>query len=178
MALSAFSAGNGKDQYFGGAFRADDVTLTFGGASAGAGALVQSAQWTCQRTVNFLYEIGSTAVYYVGNRRQGTAQFTRVVSGSASFKTMVTTYGDLCKPEDLTINASQAACGPAAGGGGGVDYTLVKATLNSVGASVTAQEIVINEQLGFMFVDLYYGGGGAQGGDAPVGFAPGAGGFA
>jgi len=168
MANSAFAAGGGKDQFFNGAFRADDVKLTWTGGGAGEGALVQSAQWTCQRTVNMLYEIGSTAVYYVGNRRQGTAQFTRVVGGKATFKNMVTAFGDLCKPKDLIINAKQAACGGGGGGiagfigglfgggGGGVLYTLKSATLNSVGASVTAQEIVINEQLGFMFVDLYY----------------------
>lgn len=156
MAKSAFAAGSGKDQFFNGAFRADDVKLTWTGGGATQGALVQQAQWSCQRTVNMLYEIGSTAVYYVGNRRQGTAQFTRVVAGSATFKNMVTTFGNLCDPKNLSINAKEAACKGGGTSGGGVKYTLVSATLTQVGASVTAQEIVINEQLGFMFVDLYY----------------------
>jgi hypothetical protein len=156
MALSAFAAGGGKDQFFNGAFRADDVKLNWTGGGAKEGALVQSAQWQCQRTVNFLYEIGSTAVYYVGNRRQGNATFTRVVAGSQTFKTMVKTFGNLCKPENLTIDATQAACKNGATTGGGVKYTLVSATLTQVGGNVTANDIVINEQLGFMFVDLYY----------------------
>lgn len=156
MPLSAFAAGGGKDQFFNGAFRADDVKLTWTGGGATEGALVQQAQWSCQRTVNMLYEIGSTAVYYVGNRRQGTAQFTRVVAGNQTFKNMVKNFGNLCKPENLSIDGTQAACKGGGTTGGGVKYTLVSSTLTQVGASVTANDIVINEQLGFMFVDLYY----------------------
>lgn len=156
MPLSAFAAGGGKDQFFNGAFRADDVKLTWTGGGATEGALVQQAQWTCQRTVNMLYEIGSTAVYYVGNRRQGTANFTRVVAGNQTFKNMVKNFGNLCNPQNLAIDGTQAACKGGGVAGGGVKYTLVGSTLTQVGASVTANDIVINEQLGFMFVDLYY----------------------
>ena len=156
MAQSVFGAGTGKDQAFNGAFRADDVHLTWTGNAAERGALVQSAQWSCQRTISFLYEIGSTAVYYVGNRRQGQAQFTRVVAGSDSFKNMVTTFGDLCSPQNLVLNAKQAACNRGTTSEGGVEYTLVDATLNQIGGNVSANDIVINEQMGFMFADLYY----------------------
>jgi hypothetical protein len=100
-----------------------------------------------------LYEIGSSNVYYVGNRRQGTAQFTRVVGGSASFMNLITTFGNLCKPQNLALSAKMAKCKENAKE---VKYTLVDATLTQVGASVSAQDIVINEQLGFMFIDLYY----------------------
>ena len=155
MAKSAFAAGNGKDQFFNGAFRADDVSLRWGQGSTATGALVQSAQWTCQRTVNMMYEIGSTAVYYVGNRRQGNAAFTRVVASSQTFKSMVTTFGNLCAPQNMVLDATQAACGGAVAAGG-VKYTLVAATLNQIGANITANDIVLNEQLGFMFVDMYY----------------------
>lgn len=157
--LSAFAAGNGKDQFFNGAFRADDVHMRFGAGSTATGALVQSAQWSCSRTVNFMYEIGSTAVYYVGNRRQGTATFARVVARSSSFKTMVQTFGDLCRPSNLVLDATQSGCGsfgPDEVGAGGVKYTLVQATLNQIGGNITANDIILNEQLGFMFVDMYY----------------------
>lgn len=145
---SPFAAGGGKDQLHKQSFRAEDVELDLGGIT-GDGALVQSVQFTCNRTVNFLYEIGSANVYYVGNRRQGQCQCTRVVGGTATFKTLLTKYGDMCKPQDLTIKA-KAGCGS----GQAVTYKLKFATLNSIGASVTAQEIVINEQLGFVFADI------------------------
>lgn len=157
MAQSAFAKGAvcTKDQEFNGAFCSENVELRFGSSGATKGALVQSAQWNCQRTVSMIYEIGSPAVYYVGNRRQGTAQFTRIVSGSGVFTKLVEDYGDVCKPQNLVIDASQkAACGGVQPGG--VEYTLVSATLNSVGGSVTANDVVITENLGFMFLDLYY----------------------
>jgi hypothetical protein len=155
---SVFAAGGGQDQLYGGSFRADDVTLSFGDGGAKKGALVQSVQFQIQRNINMLYEIGSTNVYYVGGRRQGNATFQRVVSGSEDFKSMATKFGDICAPDNLVLNASQAVCGAEAGGAanGGVTYTLVKATLQSVGATVSANDIVINESLGFMFIDLYY----------------------
>jgi hypothetical protein len=156
---SVFAAGGGQDQLYGGSFRADDVTLSFGNGGAKKGALVQSVQFQIQRNVNMLYEIGSTNVYYVGGRRQGNATFQRVVSGSTDFKEMATKFGDICKPDNLVLNAKQAVCGTTAAGGavaGGVEYTLVSATLQSVGATVSANDIVINESLGFMFIDLYY----------------------
>jgi hypothetical protein len=88
-----------------------------------------------------LYEIGSTNVYYVGGRRQGNATFSRVVSGSQTFTKLATDFGDLCSPKDMTLNASESACGGQGGGTtpGGVTYTLKSATLQSVGPSGNGQ---------------------------------------
>lgn len=147
--MNAFGA---TTQQATGAFRAEDVTMTLGGKNA-KGMIVQSFQFTCQRTVNFLYEIGSSNVYYVGNRRQGQAQAARVVGGVGDFKDLITNYSDICDPKNITISAA------GSGGGrickaGNMKYDLVDAILVSVGINVTAQEIVINEQVGFMFSDL------------------------
>jgi len=140
----------GDAQVHGGSITADDVILDFPGGGAAEGALVQQVNFTINRTVNMIYEIGSSNVYYVGNRRQGQAQFNRIVGGSDTFITLLTTYGDMCLPEDLVLSAG-------VGGGcanGGVQYVLKEATLTSVGASVTAQDIVVTETLGFIFLDL------------------------
>jgi hypothetical protein len=162
MANSIFAAGGGKDQYHGGTFRAEDIKLTWTGVNTGEGALVQEAQWRCQRQINTLYEIGSPAVYYVGNRRSGQASMRRVVAGRTQFRDMARKFGDLCNPDNLVIGAAASACGANSGG---VNYTLVAATLSELGASVQAEQIVINENMGFVFVDLYYtepAGGGAR----------------
>lgn len=137
----------GQEQTHEGSFRAEDLKMTFGGGG-GAGALVQSANFTVQRTVNFLYEIGSTNVYYVGNRRQGQAQLSRVVGGSSGMSALLEQYGDMCNPEMISLEAT-GGCE-----GGGVTYNLMEATLSQVGASVTAQEIIITENLAFVFADL------------------------
>lgn len=155
MAKSVFSAAGGKDQTFGGAFKAEDVTLTWQGGGAKEGALVQQAEWRCQRQIQTIYEIGSTAVYYVGNRRQGTATFSRIVTGSDVFKVFARDFGDICNPKDIALNAAQAGCGPNVKAGQ-VKYTLVKSLLTELGASVTADRVVITENMGFQFVDMYY----------------------
>lgn len=155
---SPFRAG-ARDQVVNGVFRAEDLILEIGGKPA-EGMIVQSVQFTCNRTVNFLYEIGSAYVYYVGNRRQGQAQMSRVLGGAGEFKQLVCDYGNLCAPKNLTLRVAPATAGPAARDdrckAANQQYDLIDATLTSLGASVTANEIVINEQLGFMFADIDY----------------------
>jgi hypothetical protein len=146
----------GTGQKLNGVIRAEDVTLEFPGAAGGSdGALVQQAQLTCERTVNMIYEIGSSKVYYVGDRRRGTAQFSRVVGGSNTFKNMIQQFGDICKADknDINMKVGASSCGATKGT---MDYKMISATLNSLGASVTAQDIVVTESMGFMFVDLEY----------------------
>lgn len=155
MAGSVFTPIGGADQYHAGTFRAEDVLLTWASNNNLEGCLVQEAQWRCARQVSILYEIGSPAVYYVGNRRSGTAQLRRVVGGRDTFAQMARDFGDICNPENLIIDARQRPCGENLTGGG-VSYTCVDATLNELGGSVTAEGVVISENMSFVFVDLYY----------------------
>jgi len=127
-----------------GSVKADDVTLTLGSAVV----LVQQFQFTVNRTVNFLYEIGSNNVYYVGNRRQGQCQLTRVVAGGGTFTTLLTKYGKMCEPQPMSLKGTPCK------GGGAVTYDIKDATLTSIGASVTAQDVVINENLSFICSDI------------------------
>lgn len=146
---------NSEQQTHSGSFRADDLKLNVGGDAKGA--LVQQVNFTMNRTVNMLYEIGSTNVYYVGNRRQGQCQMQRIVGGSGTMAALIKTYGDMCNPAELTLTAS-GGCGP--GGGGSITYSMTSATLTTIGASVTAQDIVVTESLGFIFADLSDGAAG------------------
>jgi hypothetical protein len=135
---------DGGTQAHTGSVIAENVTLTLGGKAV----LVQQFQFTVNRSVNFLYEIGSNNVYYVGNRRQGQGQLVRVVAGGGQFAQLLTTYGKMCTPKQMVLTGSPCK------GGGAVTYTLKDATLTSVGASVTAQDVVINENLGFVCSDI------------------------
>jgi hypothetical protein len=144
----------------GGAFTAENCSLT--GSGLGDGAVVQRVNFSITRPINFIYEIGSGAgkqnVYYVGGRRQGQAQFERVVGGSNSFAALVNNYGPLCenKGADIVLTAK----GGCSLGGGAlsqtVTYTLITPRLTTVGASVSAQDIVIMETVGMVFLDLDY----------------------
>jgi len=146
--------GGGLNEYqkHNGSFRAEDLEMKFS-TEGGPGALVQQINFTLTRQINTLYEIGSTNVYYVGNRRQGQAQLNRIVGGTANFKTLITDYGNMCAPKDVVLAAKASTCGKNQQA---VTYTLKSATMTSIGASVTAQDIVITENLGFMFLDLDY----------------------
>lgn len=154
----------GTSQGLNGVIRAEDVTLTFpgvGGDGGAVGALVQQAQLTCERTVNMVYEIGSNKVYYVGDRRRGTAQFNRIVGGSATFKDMIAQFGDICKSKGNNIKMEVGEDTDCDGTAGGMTYNMLDATLTSLGASVNANDIVVTEAMNFMFVDLEYEAGAA-----------------
>jgi hypothetical protein len=143
----------GSTQLHKGSFRAEDLKMTFAGA-AGDGALVQQANFTVNRAINFLYEIGSNNVYFVGNRRQGQAALQRVVSTSQVFKNLLTTYGDMCNPKDIDFTTNSGCGSSGTTAGSTTSYKLKFATLTSIGASVTAQDVTVNESLQFMCVDL------------------------
>jgi hypothetical protein len=150
-----------NNQVINGAMTADNVIMK--GTGMESGAIVQRVQFQIERPINFIYEIGSTAgkanVYYVGNRRRGQATFERVVGGSNSFTKFMTGYGDLCKPSDPIELTAKGGCQPAANAGGGqngVKYTLQDPKITGVGVNVSAEQVVILENVQMAFVDLGY----------------------
>lgn len=134
-----------------GSFRADSLTMQIGGLSV-AGWLVQNVQFQYSQQVAMLYEIGSAFVYYVGGRAQGSANLARIVGPAALANILVTQFSDLCNPKDIELTVA-SGCGGAANL---MTYTLVDAVLTTISAGVTAQDVVVNEQLQFIFIDLYY----------------------
>ena len=161
------------DQTIGGAFTAENCSLKLGKENS-TGAIVQRVNFTINRPINFIYELGTKGapqnVYYVGGRRQGQAQFERIVGGSNAFKTFVDNYGPLCeKPGEnieLTAHGGCAITEAGAGGAalndnGGITYTLKTPKITTLGASVSAQDIVIMESVGMVFLDLLYTPAGA-----------------
>lgn len=142
-----------KTQAHKGSFRAEDLKMTFAGVG-GDGMLVQQANFTVTRNVNMMYEIGSNNIYYVGDRKNGQAQLSRVVGGAAQFKSLVNNYANVCSPKDLNLEASGGCGGGAAQGE--VAYKLKFATLTSIGASVQAEQIVVTENLGFICTDIEF----------------------
>lgn len=153
---------NSDEQTWNGSFRADDLVMSFAGGGDGAGALVQQAQWNIQRAVNMLYEIGSANIYYVGNRRNGTITLNRVIGSSDLYEKLITQFGDMCEPSNFELT-SQSGCGGSATSSR--TWTMQFAIMTRIGASVTAQDITINETIDFMFADMTLNGG-AGGGEA------------
>lgn len=147
--MAAVFAGN---QVHNGGFRADQLKVQFGGQDV-AGFLVQNIQFNYTQQVSMLYEIGSANVYYVGGRAQGQATLSRVI-GPAPFSALfLCLYNDVCCPQDIGFDAS-AGCPQNNFASKPPVYTLQDAVLTSIGVSVTSQDVVINEQLQFMYTNL------------------------
>jgi len=149
----------GRSQRVKGAIKAEHVKLTGSGFNTAGGAVVQQVQVSFERSMNMIYEIGSPNVYYVGDRRRGTIQGSRVVAGTGDFKAMIRTYGDMCRADsnNMSLKATSGSCSRGGGGGGGdISYNCKGVVLVNLGASVTAQDIVITESVGFQFVELEY----------------------
>jgi len=135
-----------------GGFRADKLTLSIAGRDA-KGLVIQNVQFSFQQQITMLYEIGSNNVYYVGGRAQGQATIARILGPAKAQCQLLTQYGDLCEPKNLRFKASSGC-----ESGDGCQYTIHKAVLTTIALSVNANDIVINEQLQFMFIDLRYPG--------------------
>lgn len=140
---SVFAGG----QTHNGGFRADQLSLSFAGEDV-AGFLVQNIQFSYTQQLTLLYEIGSEFVYYVGGRAQGTATIARIIGPAPAAAAFLAKFNDLCAPSDIEFDASVGCAGT------GLRYTLVDAVLTTISVSVTSQEVVINEQAQFIFIDL------------------------
>lgn len=162
------------DQQIGGAFTAENCVLDLGvGIDK---AIVQRVQFTIERPINFVYEIGNQLgqpqnIYYVGGRRRGEATFERIVGGSQTFKKFIDNYGPLCQPTGGTATAfgspivltAHGNCNVSGAPAGiaalpvGISYTLKTPKITRLGGSVSAQDIVIMETVSLVFLDLEYG---------------------
>jgi hypothetical protein len=139
-------------QTYNGGFRADKLKLQIAGTDV-AGMLFQNVQFSFTQQITMLYEIGSSFVYYVGGRAQGTATIAFVVGPGQAQSQLLQNYGDLCNPKNIGFKADAGCEGRTAGG---INYTLISAVLTTVAGSVNSNDLVINQQLQFMFIDLQY----------------------
>lgn len=134
-----------------GGFRADKLTMQIAEVDV-AGMLFQNVQFSFTQQITLLYEIGSNFVYYVGGRAQGTATIAFVVGPAAGQQRFIANYGDLCAPQNIGFNAS-GGCEDTTNS---IKYTLISAVLTTVASTVNSNDLVINQQLQFMFIDLKY----------------------
>lgn len=150
---------NRTSDKFGGSFSADQARVTFpsltGGQGAEAGLLMQNLQATYTQQVTRLFEISSPTIYYVGGRTSGQAAVNRVVGPRKLASAFYSTYGDICNAASNTLNFSMTTgCGAAAGSR--ASYTAHFVVVVSVGISVGAADMLINESLQMMFSSFLY----------------------
>ena len=159
-----------KDSPFMGAFSADNSTLTIGGFAGGAaaaaaaatGTLVQNLQVNYTQTINQIFEVGSAYRYYVVGRTNGTIAFGRIVGPSVVSAFLLSKLGDVCganAPGDheVVLTLGNSACQfnnvaipvpiAPAGVGQSIELKCEAVVATSVGYSVQAQDMMINENV-------------------------------
>jgi hypothetical protein len=155
---------------YGGGFRSDLGMLeTTDGIS---GILMQNIQVTYQRPITKIYELGNkntarppllaaagtgTNVYYVEGRPQGSLTLARILGFAASINAFYVKYGSACEAgaNTMTLALNSSEC---VGPGVQVKLAMSFCVLTSVGVSVNAQQLVINENCGMEFANMVYTG--------------------
>ena len=143
---------------FGSSFAADAATLTFPavgatGGDADVGLLVQNLNMSYTQNVTRLYEVGQPTIYYVGGRTQGQSAIGRVVGPRSISAQFYRKYGDICEAANNSLNfAISTGCD----NGARVAYTCLFVVITTIGISVAAADMLINEQVQMIFSSLRY----------------------
>lgn len=151
--MAATDIFNRTSSVYGGSFAADKATMTFAGVPNGSvGQLIQNIQVSYQQMITKLYEVGSANVYFVGGRTQGQGNLGRVIGPASVQLAFYTKYGDICNIQNnvLTFNFS-GNCAAGQTGASQASYTCGLTVVNTVGFNAQAQDMLVNEQVGFQF---------------------------
>lgn len=120
---------------------------------------MQNVNATYMQNVTRLYEVGNqdavANVYYVGGRSQGTLAIARVIGPSALLSAYYLRFGDVCAARGNTI---ELVFNPLECTGGDATYSCFYCVITTVGISVAAQDMVVNENSQLMFSGMDYEG--------------------
>lgn len=139
-------------QFFNGSFRADTATVTIGGID-GCGLLVQSLNLQYRQSITRLYELGSTGVYYVAGRAQGNLSISEIVGPTAISLNFIRQFSDVCQAQNNNIDVG-ATLGCDKASATAFRYKVQGCVITSIAASVQAQNVLVNQQLGMEFTAL------------------------
>lgn len=146
----------------------------------GVGLLTQQLNFTYQQQITRLYEIGSQRTFYIAGRPQGQAQLSRVAGPREITMAFYYKFGNVCCAKDNILQFRAAAmCFPAGQGtttesdvahiaaalrnsqapnlgssGTALNLKMTGVVITSIGFTVQAENMVINEQVQCMFVAL------------------------
>lgn len=152
------------EQQYGGGFTSDLGIIQDG--TTLSGLMMQSLQITYQRPITKIYDLGvqgeAARVYYVEGRPNGSMQIARIVGFGFSMSAFYGKYGSACdaKKNTLSIALGSSICSisgsPAAAGAiaGNRTVTMSACVLTSVGMSVQAQQLIVNENSAMEFANM------------------------
>jgi hypothetical protein len=152
MAQDTFS----RDIVYGGSFSADGTRITFG-SNAGepefrCGMMVQNLSYQYAQNISRLYEVGCPDVYLVAGRTQGQVGVSRILGPRRLAAGFYRKFGNACDTINNNILFS-ANVGCSDRDRTAQDRVLLKhCVLTQISATIGAQDMLINEQLGMMFL--------------------------
>jgi hypothetical protein len=143
-----------------GSFSSSKSTLQFSGSEANA-LLVTQAQLNYGQQLSRVFELQSDAAYFVIGRVQGRGSLGSVIGpkkvGTAFYKEI----GNPCPPQVLTFDFAAGTCakGDSAFSVNPAAKRVAHGVIaESLGFTVSAQDMLINEQIAFQFASLSTGG--------------------
>lgn len=157
-----------ENDAYGGSFAADGAAITFpqfgnvgvssGVLPGGAGLLTQQLSAQYSQMITKIYELGTRNCYYIGGRSTGSLSMARIIGPRPIQVEFYRKFGDVCDAATNTIDISVRTGCPTADNGLAVAvpsvYTCRFCVIMSLGLSVAAQDVVINEQLQLMVGSL------------------------
>lgn len=142
---------------FGGAFAADKARLVLSGFGDATGTLVQSVSVQYQQMINRLYECSSSKIYFIGGRTQGNGTLGRIIGPVKLTTQFYKTFGDLCQLSNgnaVTFDFSHS-CGSS---NSTIAYNLRQLLIVGIGFSMTSEQMMISEQVSFLFNSMEVNG--------------------
>lgn len=154
---------NRANDSYGGSISSDGARITFSALNqGGVGLLTQSLQANYRQMINRVYEIGSDRIYLVGGRTDGGIGMNRIIGPAPIQYAFYRKFGDVCQAGNNNIDISVGAgCRTAVGGLPPSALSRFGAKFNvltSIGLSIAASDMIINEALGLMFGSLQLDG--------------------
>lgn len=142
----------GLGQTWAGSFTADGLGAQLDGEPL-AGALFQALNFNYAQSISVMYELGSSFVYLVGGRAQGTLQIGAVAGPSRLRNVLLTRFRNLCDLDnELSFGGSRGCTGASAERR--ETYHLSHIAMSNIGARVAANDVVIQRDMSFIFMNL------------------------
>lgn len=139
-----------------GAFSADGAKVVLAGLSSAEPLVAVNLGLTYRQQITRLYSLLKTGTYYVAGRTQGNVNIGDVVGPAAAGAEFFEKYGNACNAAGnaLGVNLS-SGCGTAAAAA--LNFTMAGVVIESVGWTMSSQDMIINERIDAMFSSLERG---------------------
>jgi hypothetical protein len=123
---------------------------------ASTGLLTQQLGVQYQQPITRLYEVGTQKTYYVAGRPQGSANIARILGPGTVMAELYECLGDVCKADknDLCFCVEANCLGNSEQPFNAMSLCIKNVVLQSLGFSVQAQDMIINEQMSLFFTAL------------------------